>query len=66
MDQSKSGPIISFPTFEEQSPHFCGDGAGAVWHFHHTEAFLPFPAPAPPRIRVVVIRVRSLRIIPTR
>lgn len=22
---------------------FCGDGAAVVWHFHHTEAFLPFP-----------------------
>lgn len=43
MDQPKSSPIISFLTFEESSPHFCGDGAGAVWQFHHTEAFLPFP-----------------------
>lgn len=43
MDQSISGPIISFLTFEEPSSHFCGDGAGAVWQFHHTEAFLPFP-----------------------
>lgn len=41
MDQSKSGPIISLLTFEEPSPHFCGDGV--VWQFHHTEAFLPFP-----------------------
>lgn len=31
IDQSKSGPIISFLTFEEPSPHICGDGAGAVW-----------------------------------
>lgn len=34
---------------------FCGDGAGVVWHFHHTEASWHSPAPAPPRIRVVVI-----------
>jgi len=43
MDQSKSGPIISLLTFEEPSPQFCGDVAGAVLHFHRTEAFLPFP-----------------------
>lgn len=55
MDQSISGPIISFLTLEEPSPHFCGDGAGAVWQFHHIEAFLPFTASAPPRIRVVVV-----------
>ncbi len=55
MDQSKSGPIISFLTFDEPSSHFCGDGAGAVWHFHNTDVFLPSPAPAPPRIRVVVV-----------
>lgn len=41
MGQSISGPIISVLTFEEPSPHFCSDGAGAVWHFHHTEAFVP-------------------------
>lgn len=51
MDQSKSDPIISLLTFEEPSPHFCCNGAGAAWHFHHTEAFLPVP----PRIGVVVI-----------
>jgi len=43
MDQSISGQFISVLTFEEPSPHICGDGAGAVWQFHHTEAFLPFP-----------------------
>ena len=43
MDQSISGPIISFLTFEEPSSHSCGDDAGAVWQLHHTEAFLPFP-----------------------
>lgn len=31
MVQSRDDPIISFLTFEEPSPHFCGDdGAGAV------------------------------------
>lgn len=42
MVQSISGHITSFLTFKEPSPHICGDGAGAVFQFHHTEAFLPF------------------------
>jgi hypothetical protein len=53
MDQSICCPIISLLTFEELSPHFCGDGV--AWQFDHTEGFLPIPpAITPPRIRVVM------------